>query len=469
MAKLTVPWRIALVIGAGESGRAAACLLRHLGCDVRIYDRSPTATVPDGCTGFLGTFEVAPQAFADVDLLLLSPGVPPESVRAQAQELAPTAQIHGELSLGLALFEQLAPGKPAVLITGTNGKSTVTALVGELLQAAGRAPFVGGNLGVPLCTRVLACLQGTADIPDSLVIECSSFQLETLEHHPTEVAMVLNVSPDHLDRYPSLAAYAHTKARIFAGLGHNTGTACQQSGLALLDVEDRFTPELRAFVPEDARRIEVGGPDAARIEGEGPGHTLVFPDGTSLPRSALQLAGRHNSKNALFAVLAARHLGASLTHCHAGLRTFTGLAHRMVKVAEADGVAYFNDSKATNVASVLAGLDGFDRRFVLIAGGRAKGDDYGPLRELLANGGRGLVAIGEAGPAIVAATGQVVPTRGATSMVEALQAARAMAQPGDAVVLSPACSSYDWYDNYRQRGEVFTAEVRRLVGQTPAV
>lgn len=453
-----LPWSCALVIGAGASGRAAAALLRHLGCEVRVYDRSPTATAPDGCVAVFGTPEVPREAFTGIDLLVLSPGVPPEPIRQAAATFGANVQVHGELSLALELFEQLAPGRPAVLITGTNGKSTVTALLGCLLESAGREPFVGGNLGEPLCTRVLACLRDGAALPDSLVIECSSYQLETLEHHPTAVAMVLNVTPDHLERYASFDAYAMTKARIFAGLS--------AGGLALLDATDSYTPRFRGEIPSAATCVEVDGqtPTSARIEGDGPGHTLHLPGGQSLPRDALQLAGRHNSKNALFAVLAARHLGLTLAQCRHGLGQFSGLAHRMVKVAEIDGVAYYNDSKATNVASVLAGLDGFARKFVLIAGGRAKGDDYSLLRGVLTHGGRGLVTIGEAGPAIAEATAGIVPTTSASSMVQALQKARAMARPGDAVILSPACSSFDWYDNFRHRGEVFDAAVRQLAG-----
>ena len=323
--------------------------------------------------------------------MVLSPGVPPAEFHAARARLAPDARVHGEMSLSLAIAAHRWGRLPTVLITGTNGKSTVTALTGALLASAGKRPFVGGNLGVPLATALGDALANDEAAPDSLVLECSSFQLETLGAHPTDVAMILNLTPDHLDRYATMTEYARTKAHALAGL--------VDDGLALFDGGDPWTPFFRELVPR-GRIVMIDGAAAsdlqARIYGPGPGDSLELPGGETYPRNALRLAGRHNSKNALFALTAARHLGASREACLAGLAGFEGLPHRMVHVRELGGVAYYDDSKATNVASVLASLDGFDRRVVLIAGGRAKGDELGPLRELLARGGRGLVAIGEA-------------------------------------------------------------------------
>lgn len=451
-------WTRALVVGAGASGLAAARLLTALGLEVRIYDRATPSQLPAHVVGFTGAAQVPAAALEGIDLLVLSPGVPPGPVRKLQQTLAPAADVHGELSLSLAILKRIHPNCPAVLITGTNGKSTVTALLGEVFAAAGRDAFVGGNLGIPLSTRLLACLNDASKLPDTLVLECSSYQLETLTHHPTAVAMLLNITPDHLARYASLDAYATTKARIFSGLG--------AGGLALFDATDSYTARFRGEVPALAKTVLVDGSDSTsgQILGDGPGQHLRLPSGETLARSHLQLAGRHNSKNALFVLLAARHLGVSLADCQRGLERFTGLAHRMVQIAEIDGIAYYNDSKATNVASVLAGLAGFDRPFVLIAGGTSKGDDYTLLRDLLARDGRGrgLVVIGESGPAIAEATAGVVPTLKATSMAQAVAQAKSLTQPGDAVVLSPACSSFDWYTNFRHRGDVFSEEVRKL-------
>jgi UDP-N-acetylmuramoylalanine--D-glutamate ligase len=450
---MQTPWtgQTALVIGAGASGTAAASLLLALGARVRVYDQNPRAALPDGVTGFLGQPTIPDLALADLDLMVLSPGVPPAPFRAAQQRLAPRALVHGEMSLALAVAAHRWGRLPTVLITGTNGKSTVTALTGALLSAARRNPFVGGNLGVPLATAVLAAITDGAPAPDSLVLECSSFQLETLGDHPSDVAMILNLTPDHLDRYPTLADYAATKARVFAGL-----------------VPDRPRPPRRRrpldrLLPRSPRaHRRSSSTPTPRIDGPGPGHALVLPSGESYPRDVLELAGRHNSKNALFALLAARHLGAPHDACLAGLAAFRGLPHRMVRVRELAGVAYYDDSKATNVASVLASLDGFDRPVVLIAGGRAKGDDLAPLRALLARGGRGLVAIGESAEQFFAVGDGVVPSVRATNMHDAVAAARALAREGDAVVLSPACASYDWFKNYGERGDVFAALVHAL-------
>jgi UDP-N-acetylmuramoylalanine--D-glutamate ligase len=451
---MRTPWtdRTALVIGAGASGLAAAGLLVSLGARVRLYDRNPAATVPPGVTPFLGAADVPDAALAGLDLLVLSPGVPPAPFLAAHARLAPDAEVHGEMSLSIAVAEHRWGRLPTVLVTGTNGKSTVTALTGALLTAAGHRPFVGGNLGVPLAHALR-----TDERPDSLVLECSSFQLETLAGAAVDVAMVLNLTPDHLDRYPDLDAYAETKARVFADLAPD--------GLALLDGGDPWTPFFAARVPRGRTILVDGtGPEdqVAQILGPGPGHTLALPGGDEFPRAALRLAGRHNSKNALFALAAARHLGASPAACRAGLAGFEGLPHRMVLVRELAGVTYYDDSKATNVASVLASLDGFDRRFVLIAGGRAKGDDLAPLRALLARAGAGLVAIGESTEQFFAVGDGVVPTLRAADMPSAVAAARRLAAPGDAVVLSPACASYDWFKNYGERGDVFAACVRAL-------
>ena len=443
----------ALVIGAGASGCAAAELLVFLGARVRLYDQNPGATVPAGIVPVLGEPDLPPAALAGVDLMVLSPGVPPARFHAAQRAFAPGAQIHGEMSLSLAIAAQRFGRLPTVLITGTNGKSTVTALTGALLAAGGLRPFVGGNLGVPLATALLELLRTGAPAPDALVLECSSFQLETLGRAATDVAMVLNITPDHLDRYATLEDYAATKARVFAGLGGD--------GLALLDAGDGFTPFLRARVGAD-RLVVVDDPAGARIVGPGPGDSLVLPDGDSFPRRALPIPGRHNSKNALFALLAARRLGVGHGDCLRGLEGFHGLPHRMTFVRERAGVRFYDDSKATNVASVLASLDGFDRPFVLIAGGRAKGDDLTPLRDLLGRSGRALVAIGESADAFHALAEGVVEARRATTMAEAVEVAAALAGPGDAVVLSPACASYDWFKNYGERGDTFARLVRAL-------
>lgn len=451
----SVKWRRALVVGLGASGTAAATLLQRLGVDVRVYDRNPDAAMPAGVADFRGAEQVPAAALEGVDLVVLSPGVPPEGPRAAAREHAPAATITGELGLGLMLVFGGIGGPwgpvPLVEITGTNGKSTVTALTGALLREGGMHPFVGGNLGTPLCSALVDVLDGKTQWFDALVIECSSFQLETLPAVPNDVGMILNVTPDHLDRYPSLEAYAQTKAEVYRHLA--TG------GLALVDEGGEHTAPV---VPQrsDVMITRVGSKHTY-VEGDGAGRVLVLGD-ERYDRSLLRLPGRHNAGNALFALAAARHLGVDPDACRRGLAAFEGLPHRMVLVRELGGVKWYDDSKATNVASALASLGGLDETFVLIAGGRGKGDDLTPLGELLRTRGRAIVTIGETAEQFAALGQGVVPSVVAGDLVHAVTVARTLAQPGDAVVLAPACASYDQFRNYAHRGDTFAEAVRAL-------
>jgi len=447
------------VVGLGRSGLAAAALLQALGVHVRGYDaRASIDGLPAGMEPWLGEPTAPDAAFEGIDLLVLSPGVPPGEFLRTQQRVAPGAEVHGELGLALWLVHAGVRGwspVPTVLVTGTNGKSTVTALTGALVEAGGLRPFTGGNLGIPLCERLLEGLDGRVPWVGSLVLECSSYQLETIPPVPRDVAMIINITPDHLDRYASMEAYARTKGKIFEGL--------RPEGLAILDVDDEWTAPLRP--PEGEGRAEValvGDPAIAAIEGEGEAQTLVVRGRERYPRSSLRIAGGHNARNALFAILAARHLGVSMEDCLRGLQAFEGLPHRMVRVRELDGVVYYNDSKATNVVSALAGLAGLDRPFVLIAGGLSKGDDLEPLRELLARRGRGLVVVGSSAEQFAAMGQGVVPVVHAGLMDDAVVKARALAKAGEAVVLAPCCASFDQYKSYAHRGEMFAEAVRGL-------
>lgn len=444
---MSTGYRRALVIGLGASGRAAVQLLLSLGVRVHAYDRREVVDdAPANVELFLGSDVPGAEAFEDVDLMVLSPGVPPGPHRNACRQHAPNAKIHGELSLAL---EVLGPC-PTILITGTNGKSTVTSMLGHLLREGGQTPFVGGNLGDPPAELARAVTTGERERPSSLVLECSSYQLETLEPGPTRVAMILNVTPDHLVRYDSFEHYARTKAAVFANL--------EATGLALLDADDEWTS---TFAPLAGDALQQIGSSFAHILGDGPGDTLVV-EGEHYERADLRLPGRHNAKNALFAIAAARHLGVPTDAIRRGLQGFEGLPHRMVFVRELGGVKYFNDSKATNVASAMASLSGLRERFVLIAGGRAKGDDLGPLGAVLRKQGRGLVTIGEAAAQFEALADGSLPYRRAASMDDAVAAARRFAEPGDLVLLAPACSSFDQYRSYAHRGDRFTAAVLAL-------
>jgi UDP-N-acetylmuramoylalanine--D-glutamate ligase len=337
-------------------------------------------------------------------------------------------------------------------ITGTNGKSTVTTLVGEMCKQTGRPTFVGGNLGTPFCD-----VAGTPAADGGyVVVELSSYQLERVERLRVQVGALLNVSEDHLDRYPSFDAYAAAKARLFD---------CQRAGDAAVVPEgDRICEQLASRGPAAVARF--GGPHSAvRVED---GAIVDEQTGKLLAVSQLRMRGAHNLQNACAAALCARLAGVPSAVITQVLSSFAGLPHRMVHVADVDGVGYYDDSKATNVGATMAALDGLApevQRIVLIAGGKDKGGDYGPLRDRLAACGRAVVLIGEARPIIERAlAGAPYPLESAESMVDAVQRARRLAQPGDAVLLAPACASFDMFRSYAHRGDVFQAAVRELQG-----
>ncbi len=448
----------ALIVGMGASGRAAAKLCLALGMRVHLYDQRPIADPPKGATAFVDAAQIPDAAFAGVDLIVLSPGVPPAAPRARAAACAPQARIVGEMSLALEVLAQRKALPRLCLVTGTNGKSTITALIGHLLTHAlaqgdaGRV-FCGGNLGTAVSELTREVVEG-GPAPEFMVLECSSYQLETLharafDDHPApfpvEVAILSNLSPDHLARYESLEAYAQTKTAIFEGLG--------DTGLALLDHEDAWTPRLRPA----GRCVEIQDPAGPHLSET----QLELDAETGIPRDQLRIAGRHNAKNALFALAAAREMGAAPAALAEALTSFEGLPHRMVFVAERDAIAYYDDSKATNVASTLAGIDGFSRPFVLLAGGQLKGEDLTPLIDCVAAQGRALIAFGEGGPTLEAAAEGRVPCERVPDLEQALAAAQRHAQAGDAIILSPAGASWDAYANFAERGRHFAALVRR--------
>ena len=382
---------------------------------------------------------------------MLSPGVPeiPELAAARAAGVA----ITGEMELASRFVSSTL-----IAITGTNGKSTTTTLAGDMMRATGRPTFVGGNLGEPLADAVWT---RAGDARGICVVEASSFQLETVETFRPRVAVLLNVTADHLDRYPDMDAYAAAKARIFA--------AQTADDFAVVNVDDPLA--MRASQGVDSRRI---GFSVARPLPEGgyvSDSTLVIklpdhaPEKYTTNTLPWLLGQRHNQANALAALLASRLAGATRAEVQAGLLAFKPLAHRMELVADAEGIAYYDDSKGTNVSAVVAALDGFARPVVLIAGGRDKGGDYAPLADVLSRVGRAGVLIGEAAEKIEAALRGKVKTERAATMDDAVVIARRLAQPGDAVVLSPACSSFDMFRDYAHRAEVFRAAVARVAGR----
>lgn len=442
-----------MVVGLGKSGLAVVRFLADRGAAVRVNDNRDASALGEaadearrlGAELILGGHPA--EAFEGLDLVVVSPGVPPLEVLDEVERRG--VPVVSEIELASRYIDA-----PIVAVTGTNGKSTVTTLIGEMCARLSRPVFVGGNLGQPLIEVV-----GTdaADARGIVVVELSSFQLERVSQMRAHVAVLLNVTPDHLDRYPSFEAYAAAKARIF----------------------ERQEPDDFAILPSDApdlRDLADGGATVVLFGGRH-GEVRVVDGAVSDAESGLRVAldelrlrGSHNVSNACAAALVARLVGVHAEDIASVLRGFTGLAHRMQYVATVDGVEYIDDSKATNVGAAVAALDGLDRsrgKIVLIAGGVDKGGSYMPLQERMADKGRAVVVLGEAAPLLESAfAGSSAELRRAASMDEAVEQAAAMAHPGDTVLLAPACSSFDMFRSYSERGDVFQKAVHTMGGQS---
>jgi UDP-N-acetylmuramoylalanine--D-glutamate ligase len=427
--------RKALVVGLGKSGVAAARLLLAKGADVAAADANAAVTPPSGVP--LRALDAA--AFADRDLVIVSPGVPLSLVRP----LAAGRELFGEVELASRFIDE-----PLLGITGTNGKSTTTALLGHLLVTAGARTFTGGNLGTPLSQRVL-----DGGVLDASVCELSSYQLEGIATLRCAAATVLNLTPDHLDRYASLDEYAFAKARIFENQ--------REGDLAALNLRDprvaamRLNPGvLRAgFDPRGANPAAAGSVTGKR--------TLQV-SGRSFELKASTLRGSHNAENALAALLLAGTLVPDAEALQRGLDTYPGLPHRLEPVRVLGGVEYVNDSKATNVDSVEKSLSAFDRGVIIVMGGRGKGAPYAPLRALMQDRVKLILAIGEDAEKIRDELGDIAPVADCGALADAVDLAHEKAKPGDTVLLSPACASYDQFKNFEDRGEQFKRLVREL-------
>jgi UDP-N-acetylmuramoylalanine--D-glutamate ligase len=443
----SVAGRRVVVVGAARSGIAAAELLVRRGARVTLSEARDTFEAADrlraaGVTLELGGHE--PATLADADLVVLSPGVPFE------QPLFDGARSNDVECIGeLELASRWVKG-PIVAITGTKGKSTTTTLVGRVFDAAGRRAVIGGNIGVPLSSQV------EASTPDTIhVVEVSSFQLETTTTFHPWIAAWLNFADDHLDRHPTVDAYAAAKARIFLNQ--------TDDDWAVLNADDPVVVKQGAATPARRVRFSLEGTitDGFVAEDE----WIVRRTGTDverlIPLDAIELPGRHMLNNVLAAAAITYVAGAEPTHMVAALRGFHGLEHVMEPVAEIGGVLFVNDSKATNVEAAQRSIESFDRPVVAIVGGRYKGGDFGDLAApIVASGGR-VVAIGEAATRVREALSGEVPVMLAHSMREAVERAFAAAAPNGVVLLAPACSSFDWYSDYAARGRAFKEEVAR--------
>ncbi|MBI4265517.1 MAG: UDP-N-acetylmuramoyl-L-alanine--D-glutamate ligase [Acidobacteria bacterium] len=444
----SVRGRRVVVVGAARSGIAAAELLAARGAAVTLSEMRGSVEAGDRLQGLGVTLELGghrAETFAAADLVVTSPGVPLEQPVFEAARTR-GVEIIGELELA---WRWIA-GR-VIAITGTKGKSTTTTLVGRMLEAAGARAMVGGNIGTPLSAHV------ESSTPDTVhVVETSSFQLETTTSFRPWIAVWLNFAVDHLDRHPSVGAYASAKARIFANQ-----TA---DDWAVVNADDRTVMERSAGIAARRMPFALSGGIAEGVVVDGDWIVKRTAAGIErlVPLAAVELTGRHMLNNVLAATAATSLAGAPSTAMVEALRGFRGLAHVMEPAGQVAGVRFVNDSKATNVEAACRSIESFPRGVVAIVGGRFKGGHLRELRAPLAEHGRAVVAVGEAAPLVRAALEGVVPIVEAHSMREAVERAYQAAAPDGVVLLAPACASFDWFRDYAERGETFKEEVARL-------
>ena len=444
-----------LVLGLGDTGLSMATWLTRHGARVRAADSRATPPHADRLKRQLPQAEIitggfTPACFKDIDLIAISPGVPlTEPLLADAIQRG--VPVVGDVEL---FAQALAPRSAKVIaITGANGKSTVTAMCGAMCVAAGLNTVVAGNIGLPVLDA-LSAIEDGAEMPDVFVLELSSFQLETTASLNADAATVLNVTQDHMDRYPGMTEYAAAKARIFLG-----------NGVQILNREDAYSRAMAL----PGRPIETFALDTPVHESDrgllnqAAQDWLAHGSAALLAAHELPLPGRHNAANALAALALGHAIGLPLAAMFKALREFKGLPHRVQEVAQVNGITFYDDSKGTNVGATVAALMGMREPAVLIAGGDGKGQDFAPLKEACAKQARAVVLIGRDAARIEAAiSGCGVPLHHAKNMDEAVGVAFRAALAGDAVLLSPACASFDMFRNYEHRAQVFIAAVQKI-------
>ena len=438
-----------VVMGAGRSGLAAAHFLARQQTFVVLTDARPepgpaleTELAKAGIPGVWGSHPLA--LLEDCEQVVVSPGIP-RTVPFIAEALARGIPVIGEVELAHRLIRARQDGARVLAVTGTNGKSTTTDLTAHLLRASGLPAVACGNLGTPMLEAVQGASAGTV-----FVVELSSYQLESIQEFHAEGAAFLNLTPDHLARHGTMATYLQTKLQIF----------------------DRQTPDDLRVVPAGHPEWWQGAPGAGRIARFGWSECEAWCDDSGalrlhgealLHRNELLIPGDHNVENALAASLLAQHGGASIAGLRAGLRNYPGLAHRLAFCGEKAGVRAYNDSKGTNVDATLTAIRALAGPLVVLLGGTDKGTTYEPLRAALVGKLRRLVFLGEAIPALTRDLGDL-PHVVVPAFDEAVRTALALAQTGDQVLLSPACASFDQFDNFEQRGERFETLVRQWTG-----
>jgi UDP-N-acetylmuramoylalanine--D-glutamate ligase len=442
-----------LVVGLGASGQAVCALLRSRGAKVSATDlRSRSAfngalnsIEQAGCSLRLGSHRL--EDFLEADLIVVSPGIPLD-IEPLKEARSRGIEIVGELEWS---WRQVS--LPVIAITGTNGKTTTTALVGEMLKQAGMHPFIGGNIGTPLSQWILS-----GEHADTLVLELSSFQLDTASTFRPDIGVLLNVTEDHLDRYESFEAYADSKFSLFRRQ--------KSTNFAIINRDD---PICSGRIEEiKSRVLSFSGSDPtanARLEG---GAIKVFVPGKGKFEIGLEktgLLGLHNRENIMAAALAAFCMEVGAGAIQAAVDGFCGFAHRVEWVRNWKGIDFYDDSKGTNVGAVVKALEGFDRPVLLLLGGRDKLGAYEPLFAPIIARGKGVFAFGEAGPRIYGQLCGKVPAGLYPDLGSAFRDAVSRASPGDVVLLSPACASFDQYESYAHRGDHFKKLVAELEDQ----
>ncbi|SDQ28380.1 UDP-N-acetylmuramoylalanine--D-glutamate ligase [Nitrosospira multiformis] len=457
--------RTVLVLGMGETGLSMAKWLSRMGANVRAADSRAAPPCLEGLKQALPgarrfTGALTAEVFAGIDLVAISPGVPVAEPLVQSA-VRDGVPVMGDMELFALAIKQPDVAKPKILaITGSNGKTTVTAMAGAMVRKAGWDVEVAGNIG-PAVLDALMRREDSGKLPQAWVLEVSSFQLETTRNLDPDAATVLNLSEDHFDRYAGMRDYAAAKARIFQGgieNGHGGG----------VQVLNRDDPVVRAMALTGRKQMTFGldmpvGEDDFGLIHDSENSWLVQGKTRLMKTSELGVTGLHNAANALAALALCRAIELPFAPLLQALREFRGLSHRMEKVAAFSGITFYDDSKGTNVGATVAALNGMMQSVVLIAGGDGKGQDFSPLAQPVAKHVRAVVLIGRDAEKISAAiNGCGVPLHYVTTMEEAVQRSFALAQEGDAVLMSPACASLDMFRNYAHRAEVFVAAVRDL-------
>lgn len=424
------------VAGMGRSGFAAVELLLQHGAKPRAVDQNPTEEMRARLAPLgVELFQQSPEAFADAGLIVQSPGVPLETLPADLP-------VIGELELAGYFLEG-----PTIGITGSNGKTTTTALTGHILRESGIACQVGGNIGTPPAAMI------RTSRPDQWnVLELSSFQLETIQEFKADIAVCLNVTQNHLDRHGTFEKYANAKARLFE--------TQDEHGFAVLNLDDpvceSFAARTRAAVRWFSSRRQDSSGFALR------GDEIVSGGEVLMRREEIPLRGLHNVENVMAAASAARIAGATLDQIAAAVTTFPGVEHRIEFVRTLNGVDYYNDSKATSVDATLKAIDSFPGGLWIILGGKDKGSDYTPLRGPLRQKARAALLIGKAADKIAGQLNGALPLISCGDIETAVRIAHERARAGETVLLAPACASFDQFRSFEHRGEVFKDLVRRL-------